>query len=280
MISAMSILPLMDVCAKFLSQSGIPIAQIVWARMFFGATLILIAAWRYFDRSMFTLSKTGLHTIRAVLLIGSTGLFFSALNFMPIADTLAIFFVQPLITTVLAPLLLREHVDRRRWIVVGIGFVGTLIVIRPGFQIFNIGIVFALASGTAMAFYVLMTRRLARVESSISMSLHTSLVGAILASIPLPFVWESPSASQWGLLILVGAIAVLGHFLITWAYSLSEASLLAPLAYSEMIMATLAGWWFFGELPDRLTFLGVSILVICAIYISRDQSNSTQVTQS
>ena len=268
MVVAMGVLPLLDVCAKFLGQGGIPILQIVWARMFFGAVLTLPFAWQAAGPRGLLPERLGFHTARAAALVGSTGFFFGAISFMPIADSLAIFFVQPLLITALSPLLLKEHVGPRRWAAVAIGFCGTLIIIRPGFQEFNPGMALAFASGTCMALYMLITRRLARDEDPLMTTFHTSLMGAAMMSLTLPFLWQPPDAGQWGLLLLLAAIAVAGHFLIARAYTMAEASLLAPLAYTEMIMATLAGWWFFGEMPDGWTFFGVAILIACAIYIS------------
>ena len=268
MVVAMGVLPLLDVCAKYLAQGGIPILQIVWARMFFGAALTLPFALREAGLRGLLPHRPGFHAARAAFLVGSTGFFFGAISFMPIADSLAIFFVQPLLITALSPLLLKEHVGPRRWAAVAIGFCGTLIIIRPGLQAFNPGMALAFASGACMALYMLITRRLAREESALMTTFHTSVMGAAMMSLTLPFIWQAPMATEWGLLLLLAAIAVAGHFLIARAYTMAEASLLAPLAYTEMIMATLAGWWFFGEMPDGWTFLGVAILITCATYIS------------
>jgi drug/metabolite transporter (DMT)-like permease len=268
MVVAMGVLPLLDVCAKFLGQGGIPILQIVWARMFFGAVFTLPFAWQVAGTRALWPDRPGFHAARAAFLVGSTACFFGAITFMPIADSLAIFFVQPLLITALSPLLLKEHVGPRRWAAVAIGFCGTLIIIRPGLQEFNPGMALAFASGSCMALYMLITRRLAREESALMTTFHTSIMGAAMMSLTLPFLWQAPNLAEWGLLVLLAAIAVVGHFLIARAYTMAEASLLAPLAYTEMIMATFAGWWFFGEMPDAWTFLGVAILIACAIYIS------------
>ena len=268
MVAAMGMLPLLDVCAKFLGQGGIPILQIVWARMFFGAVFTLPFAWQVAGARGLLPDRPGFHAARAAFLVGSTGFFFGAISFMPIADSLAIFFVQPLLITALSPLLLKEHVGPRRWAAVAIGFCGTLIIIRPGLQEFNPGMALAFASGTCMALYMLITRKLAREESALMTTFHTSVMGAAMMSLTLPFIWQAPSLWDWRLLLLLAAIAVAGHFLIARAYTMAEASLLAPLAYTEMIMATLAGWWFFDEMPDGWTFFGVAILIACAIYIS------------
>lgn len=268
MLSAMAILPFLDVVAKTLGNQGMPVIQIVWARMAFGAALTLPFVLRLGGLAAIRPDRPWYHSLRAALLMAATFFFFFALKFLPIADALAIFFVQPLIVTALSPLVLREHVGPRRWAAVGIGFIGTLIIIRPGLTEVNPGTFLALAAGTCLALYFLMTRRIAGQTHAVFTTFHTSLIGTVLASAITLFFWQPPSLPQWGLLFLIGLIATVGHFLIVRAYDHAEASLLAPLAYTEMVMATLAGWWFFGDFPDLWTFVGVAILISCAIYIS------------
>lgn len=268
MLSAMVILPFLDVVAKTLGQQGMPVIQIVWARMAFGAALTLPFVLRLGGTAAIMPDRPWYHGLRAALLISATFTFFFALKFLPIADALAIFFVQPLVVTALSPLVLREHVGPRRWAAVGVGFIGTLIIIRPGLAAVNPGTLLALAAGTCLALYFLMTRRIAGQTHAVFTTFHTSLIGTALTSVIALFFWQAPSLPQWGLLFLIGLIATAGHFLIVRAYDHAEASLLAPLAYTEMVMATIAGWWFFGDFPDGWTFVGVAILISCAIYIS------------
>jgi drug/metabolite transporter (DMT)-like permease len=208
------------------------------------------------------------HLIRAVFLMAATTLFFWALKFQGIAETLAIFFVQPLVITMLSPLVLGEKVGLRRWLAVAVGFMGTLIIIRPGFQSLNPGVFMALGAGTSLALYMLLTRRIAGSASAMTTTFLTSLAGAALTSLAVVFVWQAPSPQQWGLFLLLAFIATAGHYLIVRAYDYAEASLLAPLGYTEMIMAVVVGWYFFGDFPDTWTFVGVGILIACAIYIS------------
>ncbi|MBC2834744.1 DMT family transporter [Paragemmobacter straminiformis] len=268
MLAAMTILPFLDVVAKTLGNQNMPIIQIVWARMAFGAALTLPFVLRLGGVRALWPDRPWYHTLRAALLISATFSFFFALKFLPIADALAIFFVQPLVVTALSPLVLRERVGPRRWTAVAIGFLGTLIIIRPGFAEVNPGTFLALAAGTSLALYFLMTRRIAGQTHAVITTFHTSLIGTALTTAVALFFWQAPSPPQWGLLLLIGLIATVGHFLIVRAYDHAEASLLAPLAYTEIVMATLAGWWFFGDFPDGWTFLGVAILIACAIYIS------------
>ena len=268
MLSAMASLPFLDVCAKILGRQGIPVMEIVWARMAFGSLLTLPFALKIAGPRGLLPNRPVYHSFRAAFLIAATGFFFWALHYLSIADCLSIFFVQPLIVTMLSPVVLGEHVGIRRWIAVVIGFIGTLIIIRPGFQEISPGQLLALGAGTSLAIYMLMTRKISGENHAMVTTFHTSFAGAIIASVIAWFVWQTPTASQWGLFVLLAFIATFGHFLIVRAYDYCEASLLAPLAYTEMIMATAAGWWFFGDFPDRWTFLGVGILIACAIYIS------------
>jgi len=206
--------------------------------------------------------------LRAALLFGATFLFFTALKFLPIADALAIFFVNPLVIVILSALVLREIVGPRRWAAVAVGFVGTLIIIRPGMVEVNPGTVFALGSGVALGSYLALTRAMAGAVDAMVLTFQTSAIGAGVMTLALPFLWQAPSPMQWAMLASLGVIATLGHVLITKAYEHGEASMLAPLAFTEIVMATILGWWFFGDLPDRWTVLGVTILIASAVYIS------------
>lgn len=268
MLGAMAVLPFLDVVAKTLGQQGMPILQIVWARMAFGALLTLPFTLRHGGPAAIRPDRPAYHTLRAALLVAATFLFFSALKYLPIADALAIFFVQPLVLTAISPFVLGERVGPRRWAAVAVGFVGTLIIIRPGFAEVNAGTFLALGAGACLALYFAMTRRISGTAPAMVTTFHTSLMGTILTTLAVIPLWEAPTPAQWGLLFLIGLIATVGHYLIVRAYDHAEASLLAPLAYTEMVMATFAGWWFFGDFPDGWTFLGVAILIACATYIS------------
>ena len=268
MLGAMAALPFIDVFAKFLGQQGVPILLVVWARLTFGAVVTLPFALRHTTARGLFPNRLLYHCLRATFLSLATFSFFFSLKFLPIADALAIFFVQPLIVTILSALVLKEKVGPRRWAAVAVGFVGTLIIIRPGFAEVNPGSLLALAAGAFLAIYFVMTRRISGTAPAMLTTFQTNAVGAVLITVLLPFVWQMPTPGQWLMLASLGTIATLGHFLIVRAYDFAEASLLAPLAYTEMIMATIVGWVFFGDFPDVWTFVGVAILIACALYIS------------
>lgn len=268
MLGAMGILPFLDVVAKFLGHQHVPVVQTVWARLML-STLIAVPfllsgrTWR-----VMIPDQPWLQSLRGLLTVVSTAFFFWALAYLPIADTLAIYFVQPLIVTALSPFMLGEHVGLRRWLAVLTGFAGTLVIIRPGFEAINLGVVLALLAGAVTAFNMLLTRMVAHRADPIANMFYANFAGMIFATVAVPFYWQPPTPDQWQLFALLAVIGSAGHYLIIAAYRHAEASLLAPLAYAEMIMAIAAGWWFFGDFPDKWTFLGLAILIASAIYIS------------
>jgi drug/metabolite transporter (DMT)-like permease len=202
------------------------------------------------------------------VLLAATFFFFEGLRHMGIADAMAIFYVQPLLVVILSALILKEHIDAQRIIAVIIGFIGILIIIRPGLGVANAGAVYPLAAGLCFASYVIVTRKLAGKANAITTTFQTSIIGAIVVTAMLPTVWVQPTGQQWVLMVLMAGFGVGGHFIMTKAYDYAEASLLAPLAYIEILMSIFAGWMFFSDLPDRWTLLGVAVLIACALYIS------------
>lgn len=267
-IAAMAILPFIDVCAKYLGQQGVPVAQTTWARMAFSALLTLPFVLREGPARKLWPDRPILHALRGSMLAGATFFFFMALKYLPIADTVAIFFVQPIMIVVLSALVLGEKVGIRRWLAVLVGFIGVLVIVRPGFKEVNPGVFYALCAGVSYASYIILTRRIRGEASAMAITFHSSLMCALVLLPLLPFVWGDLGMQQIVLLFLIGAIAVVGHYMITRAYELAEASLLAPFAYAEIIMAVILGWYFFGDLPDFWTYVGVAILIACALYIS------------
>jgi drug/metabolite transporter (DMT)-like permease len=275
MLMAMLVFPFLDVVAKFLGNQGLPVIEIVWARLTFGVLLTVPLLWRIEGRAALWPRDPKLNMLRAFFIVLSTLGFFGALRFLGIAETLAIYFVQPLAITLLAPLILGETVGLKRWGAVVIGFIGVLIIIRPGFIELNWGVALALGSGFAAAITLLLTRKLAGGSSALANTVYTSFFGAIIASVLVVWFWQTPTLYQVGLFVLLAAIGTLGNYLSIKALSYAEASLLAPLGYTEMINAVLAGWYFFGDFPDGWTFVGVAVLISSAIYISwRERVNA------
>ncbi len=268
MLLAMLLFPFLDVLAKKLGQQGLPVFEAVWARTVLGSLLCAPLLIGIEGPASLRPRDNWLNAARGLAIVLTTFFFFSAMKFQGIAETLSIYFVQPILVTALAPLLLREKVGWHRWVAVIAGFIGVLVIIRPGFVAFNPGTVLAFASGLSAAAVVLLSRKLAGGNSALANTFYTSLYGAVLASIVMLWQWQMPTAAQWAMMFGIAALGTSCNFLIIKAFEWCEASLLAPFGYAEMINAVTAGWYFFGDFPDLGTFVGLAILVSCALAVS------------
>ena len=268
MLVAMLIVPFIDGIAKYLS-SRYPLIQLVWARYFFHLLLMLpITLYYHGPRSLRPVAQP-LQLLRGGFLLGSTGFFFAALAYMPIADALALIFISPFVVTVLSALVLSEPVGPRRWTAVIIGFVGALIIIRPGLGVFSWASLLAMGAGVCYALYIVTTRQLANAGTPPLISLTaTGLIGVIVMTCLLPFGWSPPTLSDLLWMAAMGMIAASGHFLITKSLQHAPAAQLAPLSYSEIVMATIIGYVVFGDFPDPWTWLGIAVIIGSGIYIS------------
>lgn len=267
MLAAMAVVPLMDGVAKHLSAS-FSVFQVVWARYFFHLLILLpVVLWRH-GASALLLRNPWLQIVRGGFLLSSTVLFFGAIAVMPIADALALVFVAPLVVTALSPFFLGERVGPRRWAAVSIGFIGVLVIVRPGMSAFHPGMLLALGAGTVYAFYSLATRKLSGSAPPLVTLVYTALLGALVTSAAVPAVWTPPGTKDLLWMILMGALAAGGHFLVIKSFEHAEASLLAPLGYSEIIMATVVGYLAFGDFPDAWTWFGVAIVIASGVYVS------------
>jgi drug/metabolite transporter (DMT)-like permease len=267
LLAALTILPVMDGCAKLLSRD-LPVYEVSWARYVVHWVLLAPLLLARYGRQAFRPAKMGMQLARSAVLLVSTVLFFFGLAHMPQADTLALFFVSPLIATALAPFVLGEKVGPRRVVAVAVGFIGALIVIRPGFGVFRWPALFGLSAGLAYAFYALATRRLAGSAPPLVTAGFTALVGAVVLSLAAPVYWVAPTLGDVGLMLAIGATAAVGHYLVILAYERAPASLLAPFGYYEIIGAVAVGYVLFGDFPERWTWLGIAVLAASGIYIS------------
>ncbi len=268
MVLAMALVPMIDVIAKMLAEDGVPPVQVAFLRMLCGVVLFLpIMLWKE-PQSFIPRGNVKKAFMLGCCNFGATAFFFTALKYLSIADTLAITFVQPMFVTLLSRFFLKEHVSLGRWIALFVGFLATLAIIRPSSEAFEPASLLALASGACMALYVITVKTKGPYLSAVSKTFYTHSM-ALVAALPVViWIWEPISAAQWQLSVLLAAVGLVGQFLIIKSYDTADASLIAPLAYTEMVTSTLAGWWFFKQLPDLVTFLGVAVLIGAAMAIS------------
>ena len=261
-------LPVMDGFAKYLSDD-LPILQITWARYFFTVAFVFPIMLFFYKKQLVWSDKPRLQIFRGLILLSANICFFYAISVISLAKALTLAFIAPLIVTAFSPILLGEKVGFRRWTAVAVGFIGSLIVIRPGFLEFNLASMAALATGFFYGFYLIITRKLSSSDNPLLTLLITGMVGAVLVSLIIPFYWVKPTLNQWSLMAGIGVFACIGHLFLILSLKYADASKLAPLGYTEIIPNVIIGYYFFSELPDNWTYLGLFIIVLSGLYISR-----------
>lgn len=265
MLVTMLLFVSMDTVAKYLIESY-PVAQVVWARFFFHALLLALFLGPRLRVTMVT-RRPVLQGLRSALLVVTTILFFTGLSYLPLADAAAIMQVGPLIITALSMPLLGEQVGIRRWTGVALGFVGALVIIRPGFDAMQTAAVLPLAAATSYAFYQIATRALSRSDDTMTTLFYTPAVGAVAMSLALPFFWRTPDPEGWLLMGLAGLIGGVSHFTLIKAFTAAPAATVAPFGYSALVWATLFGLTVFGDFPDVWTIAGAIIIAGSGLYI-------------
>ena len=261
-------LPVMDGFAKYLSDD-LPILQITWARYFFTVAFVFPIMLFFYKKQLVWSDKPKLQIFRGLILLSANICFFYAISVISLAKALTLAFIAPLIVTAFSPILLGEKVGFRRWTAVAVGFIGSLIVIRPGFLEFTLASMAALATGFFYGFYLIITRKLSTSDNPLLTLLITGMVGALLVSLIIPFYWVKPTLNQWSLMAGIGVFACIGHLFLILSLKYADASKLAPLGYTEIIPNVIIGYYFFSELPDNWTYLGLFIIVLSGLYISR-----------
>lgn len=255
----------MDVVAKWLIERYDPLL-VVWARynsQLFWTLVVLAPRLRVLLRTR----HIGLQLLRSAFLFCATAFFFLALEHLLLAETVAIFEIAPLAITGLSVLILREQVGVRRWVGVGVGLIGALIIIRPGSGVFQPAAVLPLGAATCFAAYTITTRILGRDEPPETSFLYTTLIGSVAAFAFLPFAWQTPTATDAAAMATFGIIGGVGHFLLILAFTATQASILAPFSYLGLLWAALYGYFVFAEMPDSATWIGAGVVVGAGIYV-------------
>ena len=226
---------------------------------------------------------------RAAVNIGSTYTFVAAVKVMPVADALAIAFVEPFIILLIGKLVMAEQVGPRRLAASVVGFVGALFVIQPSFAVFGAVALFPLGTAFFFALYMLITRALSRHMHPVTMQMHTALAATAicLPILALGTALDEPSLSLaapqgifWLWVFCVGLAATVSHMAMTYALKWAPSSTLAPLHYLEIVTATLFGYLVFGDFPNMLTWIGITIIIASGLYIiHREQQVARQARQ-
>ena len=261
----------LDASAKYFTTE-LPLWVLLWGRYVFNFFFVALFFFRGAPADIIRTRNLKIQVLRSILLVSATLTFWLALMFLPLADCVVILFVSPLLVTTLAVPLLGENVGRHRWTAVILGFIGVLVVMRPGLTIFNWVSVLPFVTAFLYAGVQISTRILGRTDATLTTLLYSSAGGAIVSTIIVLFFWVTPSLQQWLVLCWLGFLGALGHYLMIKAYWLAPASLLAPFDYTSLIWATVLGFVVFGDLPDTWTVLGGVIIMLSGLYLLRRES--------
>jgi drug/metabolite transporter (DMT)-like permease len=267
------VLPIINACAKYLVDYSV--FQVTWARYAGHFAFMLVVFAPRSGLALLRSSRLRLQILRSALHCGSAILTFYALRFVSLPTTTAINFTAPLIVTALAPLVLGERVRSAHWIAVLIGFVGALVVIRPGAEGQHWAMLILVGNAVASAVIQLLSRMLAQHDGAATSNTYMVLVGFVLMSLPLPFVWRMPENTV-DLAVFVGAglSGGLGHYLLVSAYERAPAAFVSPFTYAQLLGATLISALVFDQLPDSWTWVGAAIIVGSGLFLLRQETRT------
>ena len=274
-VTAMLVVPFMDAIAKLLSAQY-PVLQLVWARFFFQFLVVTpLALWRHSPIGFVT-KQPFLQVGRGLFLLAATVCFWAAIKYIPLADAIALLFFDAVIIVSLSALVLRERVQTSRWVAAGVGLIGVLMIVRPGFEAFHWASLLALAAAVFFSAFFLSNRVLAgEVVPLVALS-YQSVGGFLVMTAIMPFIWVTPTATDLALMLAIGLIGATGHLLLIRAFEHADASLLAPYLYAEIIMQVVLGYWLFNDLPGSWTWLGIALIIIVGIFLSIAQKKASR----
>lgn len=275
MCAALLCFSALDASAKWLGQD-LPTLQVVFARYLGSVILIGIFVNGLTTPGVARSNRPALQVLRSLFLLGGTLLNFLALRWLQLAETMAIMFSTPFLVALIAGPLLGERVGPRRLAAIVVGFLGVLVVVRPGLAGFQPAALLSLGAALSNALYGVTTRMLAGTDSSRTTLLYSGLVGVAVTAPIAPFLWEAPpSATAWLVLGGLGLFGAVGHWLLILAHARAPASVLSPFFYTQIVWMLALGWFIFGDLPDAWTLLGAFIVVGSGLYlIARERART------
>jgi drug/metabolite transporter (DMT)-like permease len=255
----------MDVLAKIVARDY-PVPVAVWARYLVHMVFMLLILGPRVGTGLVRTQRLGLQVLRGLLLAGSTFFFYSSLKYLPLAEAAAISFVAPLLVVAFSGPILHEKVNRGQWFAVLAGFVGVLIVVHPGAALMHLASLLPLGAAVFYSLYQVFTRKLAGRESPTATLFYTALVGTAVASLVLPFYWQTPTLTQGLMLLCMGLVGGSGHFMLIRAVHYAAPSALAPVIYSQLVWANIYSMIVFNDYPDLFSVAGMIIIVVAGLY--------------
>lgn len=287
-----------DVGIKFLSDDY-ALHQIVFFRSAIALLTFAIVFLPIYGLRVLRTRRPGAHLLRGVCVVGANSCLFLGLAAMPIADAVAVFFISPLVITVFSVIFLRETVGARRWAAIAVGFVGVLVIVKPGTSAFQVAALLPMAAAVLYAVIHMVARKVGGTESAATMAVYIQITFIIACSIiglsigdgkfaqqdhaSLAFLfraWGPIATHDWWILIMLGVSGVMGGFFISQAYRISEAAFAAPFEYVAMPMAIMWGVTVFGTWPDRTAWIGIALILGSGLYLIWRRSRKDQIVAS
>lgn len=271
LLSSILFAPLSQTATKYLA-GDFPLFQIVFFRGVGQTAWMLVFFWPRHGWRMFKSARPSLQFGRSTLLFVSSLFWISAVAKVPLATAASINFTAPILVVLLSIPLLGERVSLHRWIAVGGGFIGAMVVVQPGLQPVPIEILWLVAAAFLFALYQILTRKVAAVDPEATSSIYTVLVALIVSAMLVPWNYLAPEPGDWIVWMAFAATGLLGglrHYFVVRAYANAPASVISPFFYTELVGVALLGWVVFGDVPNIETAMGAGIIILSGIYLAR-----------
>jgi len=253
-----------DALSKYLS-GFYPIIMVVWARY---VVHTLLMAGIFLPRSGLRVLRTKRplwQLARALCLLGTSLFFTTALMYIPLAEATAVNFLAPVLVTALSVPLLGEHVTRGQWVAVIFGFIGVLIIVHPGGDLFTPAVLLPFCSALFFCFYQLLTRKLSEIDSPTTSNFFAGLCNTLVMSALVPFFWQVPSVTHGLMMLALGTCGMTAHLMLTQAFRFAAPALLAPFGYCQIVFAGLLGWLLFSHTPTLTTVVGITLICLSGL---------------
>jgi drug/metabolite transporter (DMT)-like permease len=254
----------LDTLAKLMGRHY-PTVELIWFRYTFHVVTMLLIGLPFLGFRLFRARNWNWQIGRGFILICSTTLSFVGLQLLPLAEFTAIAFITPLLVTLAAAQFLGEKVSRAQWVMVVLGFVGALVIIRPGSGIFGWAALIPLIMAGVYALFQVLTRKFAAHDDPVPTLFFSGLVGMVISSFAVPWVWKMPHAADWPPLIALGVMGAGGHLMLILAFRRAPASVIAPISYSQLVFAALLGLGVWRHVPDFFSLLGMAIILFAGV---------------
>ena len=265
MVAAVACFGALDTTSK-VAAAVVPVLMAVWVRYLVQTVATAAVLWPRERTRLLRTRRPGLQFVRALLLVGSNALAYVSLRYIPVAEFTAIVMLTPLLLTIVAASALKERVSLLRWLCVGAGFVGTLVVMRPGRDLFEAAMLLPLLLVVCVTAFQIVTSRLAKSDRPGTIHFYSGFVGLLLTSLTLPLAWQAQPLSMWLVMGLMGLLGTLGHFLLIVSYTRTSVAVLTPYQYLQILFAALGGWIVFDPVPDAWSGLGILLIAAGGVF--------------